>query len=250
MRNTSILNFDRLIAHKKFYEPGLHMPWHTDKHSRISITIDGSWEEKTDFETVSANSPSVVIKPKEAWHETTFGKKGCTIISVQFADETIFPGSFRGWDCIVHPGLALSAVKLWASLKKVKSEKEFTVIFDKFLTTIHSLKERKKPNRLLLQAQQLLTTTGENKKTIQAISDEVHLHRVYLSRAFKKDHGCPPSVYARQLRLLKAIGYLSVPGVSLAGAAYDAEYADQSHMSRAIKNEFGCTPAQLKKYFN
>jgi AraC-like DNA-binding protein len=246
MPAASIIHFDRLIAHKKFYEPGEHMPWHRDKLSRISITIDGSWEERTENNIASVNSSSLLIKPKEAYHETTFGKKGCTILSVQFADDSLFPASFGEWNCYSHPGLSLAGLKLWASLKKVRTEKEVSQLFESLLSTVGTLQQQKIPNTLLQKAEQLLVDV-EDRKNVQAVSDAVRLHRGYLSRAFKKNYLCAPSVYAKQTRLLKAVGYLSLPGMSLTRAAYSAEYADQSHMNRSIKKEFGCTPSQLRK---
>jgi len=246
MQDTT-LNFDRLIAEKRFYEPGLHMPRHTDSHSRISITIDGSWEEKTDTDHHAVNSSSLLIKPRTAYHETTFGKHGCTIISIAFPDETFFPESFRDWNCLAHPSLSLIGIKLWTSLKNVRSDKELFNLYEQLLSTIRFLQEQKTPTISLQKAEQLLTVSAEDKKSIQTISDDVNLHRAYLSRSFKKQYACCPSLYARHTRLLTAIKYLSKPTMSLAGAAYSAEYADQSHMSRCIKKELGCTPAQLKK---
>jgi AraC-like DNA-binding protein len=62
-------------------------------------------------------------------------------------------------------------------------------------------------------------------------------------RAFRRMLGTTPHAYIMRMRLSHAAERLA-QGDTLAGAAADAGFADQSHMTRHFKRIFGTTPLQ------
>ena len=87
----------------------------------------------------------------------------------------------------------------------------------------------------LQQAINYFINEHNERRSVQGIADELSLHRVYFSRAFKKQFKVSPIEYSKQLRLLKAVSGLTKTTESLASVAYEAGYADQSHMNRSFK---------------
>jgi AraC-like DNA-binding protein len=69
----------------------------------------------------------------------------------------------------------------------------------------------------------------------------------HLVRTFRRHLGVTPAEYARNLRLGFASRELTTGHRPIAEIAQDAGYADQSHMGRAVRDRFGCTPSQLRK---
>lgn len=71
----------------------------------------------------------------------------------------------------------------------------------------------------------------------------------HLSRAFHQVTGCTLSAYRRRLRVRAALDDLVTdPSTALAGVAARAGFADQSHMTRAIRAETGTPPAALRRH--
>ncbi len=70
----------------------------------------------------------------------------------------------------------------------------------------------------------------------------------HLSRSFRQVTGSTLSAYRRRLRVRAAVDHLmSDRGVALAAVAVRAGFADQAHMTRAIRAETGSPPAALRR---
>ena len=69
------------------------------------------------------------------------------------------------------------------------------------------------------------------------------MSRWHFSRVFRAEVGVPPVQYLRRARVERAAGALS-RGATLAGAAYDAGFADQAYMTHCFRAVLGTTPGQ------
>ena len=74
------------------------------------------------------------------------------------------------------------------------------------------------------------------------------LDRWTLARQFRAAFGTSPGRF-RTMRQLDRVRRLLRAGSSLADAAVDAGFADQSHMSRHFKRAYGLTPARWVSAF-
>jgi AraC-like DNA-binding protein len=72
------------------------------------------------------------------------------------------------------------------------------------------------------------------------------MSKSYLVREFHRAIGLPPHAYQVQLRVARAAALLAA-GAPLSRAAFDAGFADQSHMSRKFKSAYGITPLQFAR---
>lgn len=74
-------------------------------------------------------------------------------------------------------------------------------------------------------------------------AEELEVDRTALARAFRKEYGCSVGEYIRSRRVqLVAERLRNGSPHSLAELAADAGFADQSHMTRVFKAEFGAPP--------
>jgi AraC-like DNA-binding protein len=78
---------------------------------------------------------------------------------------------------------------------------------------------------------------------VETLAREAGLSRTHLTRAFFRHFGMPPHVYLNGVRLRHARHAL-LDGLSLAAAAIEAGYADQSHFTRRFRGSFGITPGR------
>lgn len=72
------------------------------------------------------------------------------------------------------------------------------------------------------------------------------LSKFYLLRAFVAEYGISPHAYQMELRLARARTLLA-QGTPLSYAAYEAGFADQSHLTRRMRGAFGFTPGAFAR---
>lgn len=81
--------------------------------------------------------------------------------------------------------------------------------------------------------------------SLDEIAREVGVSRFYFLRLFKASTGLSPHAYLL-MRRLELAKHLIQQGKTLAQAAYDAGFADQSHLTRHFKAAYGFTPGQFQ----
>ncbi|WP_199088799.1 AraC family transcriptional regulator [Bosea sp. ASV33] len=79
--------------------------------------------------------------------------------------------------------------------------------------------------------------------TLEQLGTEVGLNPFQLIALFKRSTGLTPHAYLTQLRLKTAIAALG-RGATIAAAALDAGFYDQSALTRHFKRAYGITPLQ------
>lgn len=73
------------------------------------------------------------------------------------------------------------------------------------------------------------------------------VHRVHLARAFRDHFGVPITVYARRIQLDMAQHLLRTSALPLSQVAATTGFADQSHLTRAMRAVLGRTPGSLRR---
>jgi len=82
--------------------------------------------------------------------------------------------------------------------------------------------------------------------SLSMLSEVAGLSPYHLLRTFKRQVGLSPVAYRNLLRVLAAKDALR-RGESLAAAAIDAGFSDQSHMTRAFQKVMGATPGRYAR---
>ena len=80
--------------------------------------------------------------------------------------------------------------------------------------------------------------------TLKDLAQTAGLSRYQTIRAVKRKTGLTPFAYIRQIKLDRA-RRLVLSGASIADAAIDAGFSDQSHFTRIFKSAYGFTPGAL-----
>ncbi len=80
--------------------------------------------------------------------------------------------------------------------------------------------------------------------TLSDLADTAGLSRYQALRHFSKQIGTTPHGYLTQHRVKQARRHI-INGMALAEAALAAGFADQSHMTRAFRRQFGLTPGSI-----
>jgi AraC-like DNA-binding protein len=82
---------------------------------------------------------------------------------------------------------------------------------------------------------------------IGSIAGELGMSREAVSRGFSRLYGVSPVTFRSEIRLRKAWLAIQTTGDRLCSIALDAGFADQPHMTRAMRQTFGFTPSHLRR---
>lgn len=103
------------------------------------------------------------------------------------------------------------------------------------------------PPAWLLRVKSLIHDQFQEKIDWRMLATEAGVHPVYLVQCFRRHLGYTPGEYQRLLRIQWAEQQLRASSLSLAQIAYQAGFADQSHLTRYIKQHLGTTPSALRR---
>jgi AraC-like DNA-binding protein len=98
--------------------------------------------------------------------------------------------------------------------------------------------------RLVDQVRQLLAERTELR--LDDLARAAGVSAYHLSRTFRRVTGLTLSRYRTRLRLRRAMQRLAAGERDLAGLAAEQGFADQAHLTRALRAETGTTPAALR----
>ena len=94
-------------------------------------------------------------------------------------------------------------------------------------------------------AQRRLDDVPEAPATLADLAALAGVSRFQLLRGFARATGVTPHAYLLQRRVRLA-RQLLIAGRAPAEAAQEAGFADQSHLTRAFRRQFGVTPARYR----
>jgi AraC-like DNA-binding protein len=146
------------------------------------------------------------------------------------------------------PGLAHALSELWSELKQPADSSSAADQLQSHLAKLlqhHAEDERTLParrmDRAIRRAQEHLQGQVTEQPTLEDLARIAEVSKSYLVREFHRMVGLPPHAYHLQLRIARAARLLAL-GLPLSRVAFDAGFADQSHLSRRFKAAYGLTP--------
>jgi len=87
---------------------------------------------------------------------------------------------------------------------------------------------------------------GDVVPDVALLATEAQVHPAYLARMFRRAYGLSIGQYARQVRLEWVARQLAETEAPLSAIAFRAGFADQSHLTRAFRAQWGVTPRQYR----
>jgi AraC family transcriptional regulator len=89
---------------------------------------------------------------------------------------------------------------------------------------------------------ELMDAQSDRQLTLDVLAREAGLSLTHFARAFKESVGRAPHQHLMALRLERARRLLEAPEPALSDVAARAGFADQAHLTRLFKRQFGVTP--------
>ena len=237
------------VVRENHYPPGLLQQRHAHPESTLTLILAGGLEEHVGRTHEYARPLSVVIKPADTEHANRVGSAGATTLQLRLpaevlADELNVLGGWR-WE---HAGpVARQFVRVLAAFRANAQGIEDEVL--DLLAAVRPLEAR----AAHIAPQWLERVCEEIDDSLPAVM-RVHqlacsadVHPVYLARQFRCFFGCSVTDYIARRRAQLAASYLARRDLALSAVAYQAGYADQSHLCRGFRAAAGLTPRAYRK---
>jgi AraC-like DNA-binding protein len=99
--------------------------------------------------------------------------------------------------------------------------------------------------RKIEKAKNLITSTKNQKISLQCLADEVGLSKFHFARLFKTLTGTTPAKFQQNYRLESAFDDLKFSGASISELAAKYGFTDVHHFSNAFKQKYKISPSQI-----
>jgi AraC family transcriptional regulator len=240
------------------YAAGQHLAPHAHEFTAVSMVLHGRLREDAGAGRVRAGALDLVVKPRATRHENLFLAPGTTLVQVVPSEETLRRAADAGcpldrWRWGDGAPAARVLVQLAAALVGGHAEVDFgSAVADALAAlddTIHS-RPAGRPPAWLQRVREALDDAVERvveAPSISGLATEEGVHRVHLSREFRRWYGVPPTEYRMRERLRRATERVGASDEPLSSAAYRTGYADQAHMTREFSDRLGVTPRQFRR---
>jgi AraC family transcriptional regulator len=226
------------------YAAGARMPRHAHEYSNVTAIISGEMAEMVDAGEHRGRTCSVLLKPAGTEHTNeALGRKGTLTVTVQMSARSPLVSH---WSWFEDPASAKHALALYFALKAGRDVEANAYALVGGVTAAAELRSNRKPVWLAEVLKTLGGSFGEP-VSFESIADDIGLHPVYLSRAFRRHTGSTMQEYVRALRLTHARHLLSTTTRAVASIAVEAGFADPSHLCRALKSDVELTPRQYRQ---
>ena len=253
--NRSERHVGGLILSETHYRPGLRIPSHIHQRAYFGFLLGGGYWEQLGNRAVTFVPLSLVFHPPREVRRGDISRVGARLFHVEL------PGAwmerlreFGGVPdaALDHHGgpLVAQARTLYREFRRPDAASPLViegVILEMLGALLRSPPTPEAAPTWLGRAREILDAAGVVTPSLASIAAEVGVPPVRLARAFRRTYGESAGDYVRRERIRRACERLLDPNVSLADVAAELGFADQSHFTRAFKNQVGITPGVWRR---
>ncbi|WP_374598948.1 helix-turn-helix domain-containing protein [Brevundimonas sp.] len=218
------------------YAAGEECRAHRHTQAQRSLLLAGSYVEDSEAGRREVQCRTLSIKPAGFEHEDEFGRAGALILSVvhEVGGEGASDYHLSVWPKSVPPramtvGEGGGHASTGGPCPDIK----------------RSACNLSSAQPWLAEARQRLLDHPQ--VAITALARTLGKHPVHLARQFRTTFGEAPSEVRQRDRTARAIDQIVRSSRTLSDIAFDVGFADQAHMTRALKAMTGWTPADLRR---
>jgi AraC family transcriptional regulator len=244
-----------LLAENR-YDPGERLPRHSHEHAIFCLVLDGGFDECFDRRSRSCARWHFLYRPPREVHAQRFFARGAHCFTVELsADESAEPeaGAIASDGRLDLRGMpTLLAFRLYDEFRRPDgitplAVEELTVSLVASGARRASQSERGPAPPWLRRAREYLESHYAESLTVRALAAEVGVHRVHLSRTFRRYFGCGIAEYVRRLRVHAVCRRVGEGRQRFGTIAADLGFSDESHMGRSFHAVMGCTPSRYRR---
>jgi AraC family transcriptional regulator len=230
--------------------PSEQVAEHSHVGAHFVLAVDSGYLSIARGATEPAGPVTLIYNPPGTVHRDRFAETGGRFLSIDIP-ASVVPAQAGDALLVTDAGARAAAARIAGLV--AGGEPDTVVIEEQLLRVVAGVPDGRRPSRqvpdwLRRAAEALHDLSGEDTLEIRQVAHLVGVHPVHLARAYRRHFGHGPSEAVRRQRVARATGLLT-RGLGLAEIAATAGFADQSHMTRAFRRDYGVTPARFRDAF-
>jgi AraC family transcriptional regulator len=232
------------------YAPVSAQQRHAHGDLGLTLLLSGSLEESVGTRQEIAQPLSVVVKPADTEHANRIGSGGAHTLQLRVRPQVLPPETALAWGWHHNGTMLREFIRLLMLFRSRAAQEIENASYD-----------------LIAAAQTAATVAPNCPPWLERVREQIHdvlprplrvhelaqhagVHPVYLARQFRRFMGCSVSDYLAARRLQLAASALQQPRRPISAIAYQAGYADQSHLTRSFRRGMGVTPRHFRGLIN
>jgi AraC family transcriptional regulator len=223
-----------VVAH---HAAGLVIDRHSHDTAKLAILIEGGATERIGADVVEHGAYEVIARPPYRPHENQYHAAGARSIVVELESPVRFA---IGRLAPEHGRRIVAAVRA----PRAERARAVRAAIADTATALAQARPRATPAWLEHAREELLAELVAP-PTIAELARRVGVHPIHLAQAFHRRWNLTPGRYVRSHRVFRAVELIA-RGLGLAQVASEVGFADQSHMTRAIRDARKAAPRALR----
>jgi AraC-like DNA-binding protein len=201
---------------------------HRHRHAYAAVVLSGGYEEAGDHGRWRVGAGQAVIHDRFEAHQDRVDPRGSKVLNLPLTGRGPGPGAYRVAD-----------VDLVACLAERDPREAAALLLSQPLTPVDPCRDW--PDLLAADLRE------GRCRAISGWAAAQRLCPATVSRGFRRTFGISPKRYRLEAQLGRAVRMLQNGATQLAFVAYACGFADQSHLTRAMRQLVGLTPAHLRR---
>jgi AraC family transcriptional regulator len=222
------------------HAPGLAIHRHAHDRDKLVILMTGGATERIGQEVIEHRLLDVVAREKFRAHENQYHASGARSILVEL-DGPVPTGQLAPSAARQH-GLRLVAA--FCAPRSARPRRMRRAVAE-VVAALREARPAMAPS-WLAHARELLFAQQVQPPRLVELAAQVGIHPVHLAQAFRRHWNMTPLGYVRAHRVFRAVELIARGG-ALAEVAAAVGFADQSHMTRAIRRARAAPPGALQR---
>lgn len=239
------------------YQPGAVLPRHHHARASLSLTLQGSQQESVGRQHYDCAAHSAVLKGANIEHSNHVGTAGTRGLFVEMPAETEAQlrdaiGAPIGVGCHVDHATRHLARRISHEMRSSEPA-SFLLIEGLLFELLGTIARTRRAASLrnddprLQRAIEYLEEHYRDRITCVEVAAYAGLHPSFLAELFRRHLQVSVGEWVRNRRLEFAREALRVTATPITSVAFQAGFADQSHLTRLFRARFGVTPAQYRR---
>lgn len=242
------------VLEEALYEPGYRGAKHRHAASYLAYIVSGDFTETCGSGSARYGRGSLHFHPSDDPHAGVVGEEGARCFSIKPAT-TISERLDSGLGSLRHQEWPERVASLAARCHRAFHARDTAWDLEcegAALELLAALLRSGSPHesgapQWLFVVRDYLHAHATAPVTLSELAAVSGVHRVHLTRVFRRCLGVTPAEYLRRLRLEIACRALVETAQPIAEVALEAGYSSQAHLTRAFREHLGATPASYRR---
>jgi AraC family transcriptional regulator len=246
---------DGLLVTEARFPAEVVLERHTHEGPIVCVMLEGSFDHVGDRQTRDCTPGTVLIEPAGDPHGNRVRRAGARVLVVEPEprEELLrtLGGLLERGTHFPHPGILARARALTRELAARDDTSPLALEAGALemlavAARVKGLRRGSEP-AWLARAREMIEDRFREPLRLADLACEAGVHPAHLSRVFRQRYQEPIATCIRRLRTEWAAEQLAASDESISAIALAAGFADQSHLTRALRARTGMTPARYRR---